>query len=513
MQRLKRGRLGAVLAFVGALGQGACAQQQVEVKPVVSEPLVVEAPKEATVPKGPMTVALLLPMTGEAGSMGARLLHAAQSMLDENDGFGDGVSPAPEAAAASADDIRLLSFDTQGKPEGAVTAAEAAIKAGASLIVGPLFGANAQAVRPILAGAGIPALSLTNTNTAADETLFVLGHAPAQQVERILTLAAQNHQGRVLVVGPDTAYSRLAVNAARGLGGQGVTVVAADLYPPSLDYNALVKRVKGLSRLPADVVLIPAGGLDLVGLSALFQYFTRVGEKQLLGTILWENTRGLEREISLRGGRYVSTRLLRPKVDPETVAVSGLLEAAMDPIGEGDKTAKAGEADAKEALADALMAPDPIPAQPEFEPAEPTPEELARRPRDPDNLEALVMDALALAQVWSADRTVSLRDHLTRVQGFEGASGRFRLRPDGTSERSYSVLELTRQGAVLVSAPVERFPGADAAPLKLPLHKVPFVGEPEEPEDGIPGTTGDPAASAPSAASAPTKTTETAPAT
>ncbi|WP_413205232.1 penicillin-binding protein activator [Rhodospirillum sp. A1_3_36] len=506
MQRLKRRRLGAILAFVGALGQGACAQQQVEVKPAPIKPSVVEeAPKQAAVPKGPMTVALLLPMTGEAGRLGARLLHAAQAMLLESEHPGNGATPERQIGVASADDMRLLPFDTQGKPEGAVAAANAAIKAGASLIVGPLFGANAQAVRPVLAAAGIPALSLTNTNAAADETLFVLGHAPAQQVERILTLAAQNNQGRVLVVGPDTAYSRLAATAARGLVGKGVSVVAADLYPPSLDYNALVTRVKGLARLPADVVLIPAGGLDLVGLSSLFQYFTRVGEKQLLGTILWENTRGLEREISLRGGRYISTRLLRPKVDPEVVSAGDLLDAAMDPVGDADKTSKSGEAEAKEALADALMAPDPIPAQPEFEPAEPTAEELARRPRDPDNLEALVMDALALAQVWSKDRTMSLHDYLTAVQGFEGASGRFRLRPDGTSERSYSVLELTRQGAVLVSAPVERFSGAKAAPLKLPRHKVPVAVEVEveEPADNAPGPAGDPAASAAPAKAAP----------
>ncbi|MCF8479319.1 MAG: penicillin-binding protein activator [Rhodospirillum sp.] len=493
MPRLKQGRLGAVLALMGALGLGACAQQpRPEVKPAPKPEPVVEAPKEAPVPKGPMTVALLLPLTGEAGGVGAQLLHAAQAMLMEETDLGSTVASAAASsgvsAAASSADIRLVPFDTRGRPEGAVAAAEAAVKAGASLVVGPLFGANAQAVRPVLAEAGIPALSLTNTYAAAGDSLFVLGHAPEPQVERILTLAMENHQGRVLVVGPDTAYGRLALSAARGMAAKGVTVVDADLYPASLNYNSLVGRVRGLARKPADVVLIPASGIDLVGLSSLFQYFTQVGEKQLLGTILWENTRAVEREISLRGGRYVSTRLLRPKVDAASLSLGGLLDGAMDPSGDpaGESTGKvgevgSGEAEAKKVLAEALMAPDPIPAPPEFEAAEPKPEDLTLPPREPDNMEALVMDAVALAQVWSKDRAMPLRDYLTGGQGFEGASGRFRLLPDGTSERSYSVLELTRQGAVLVSAPVDHFPGTSAAPVSLPRHLIPQMGQQNAP--------------------------------
>jgi hypothetical protein len=471
-----RWRLGAALTLAGGLALGACAPQTPQIKPMAKPAEVVEAtpaPAPAPVPTGPVTIALLAPMSGPAAAVGQSLRVAAETMLTGPEGGAD----AP----------RLLVLDTQGTPEAAAEAAKAAVAAGAHLVVGPLFGANAPAVRPILAAAGIPALSPTNTLAAAGDSLFVMGHAPQPQVERIVGQAAENGQTRVLVVGPDTAYARLSVEAVRQMADKGVVLVATDLYPANLNYNSLVARVKGLARQPGDVVLIPAGGVPLVGLSSLFQYFTQVGEKQLLGTVLWEETKSLEREISLRGGRYLSTRVERPvATEPEAT-----LETAPEDLA---------SVQSADALGDALMTAEAPSAEPEEAPlveeAPAEPKTLggleagvelevdpSTLPRKPDNLEALVMDAVALGRLWSGNRDEPLVDYLTEPRGFQGASGLFRMTKDGQVHRSYSVFELTRQGAVLVGAPLERFPGATEAPVLLPTADIPPRGRIDAPAE------------------------------
>jgi ABC-type branched-subunit amino acid transport system substrate-binding protein len=85
--------------------------------------------------------------------------------------------------------------------------------------------------------------------------------------------------------------------------------------------------------------------------------------------------------------------------------------------------------------------------------AAPAPDDLAafqRRFRDifgrsPDPLAALAYDATALAVVAArdlSDRSFA-RETLINAQGFSGATGLFRLRPDGVADHGLAVLEVS----------------------------------------------------------------------
>ena len=74
----------------------------------------------------------------------------------------------------------------------------------------------------------------------------------------------------------------------------------------------------------------------------------------------------------------------------------------------------------------------------------------------------LAYDATALAAVLATgieERPVADfgRVALLNPDGFAGTDGIFRLRPDGATERGYSVIEVHRQGGFTVDASPDRF--------------------------------------------------------
>jgi branched-chain amino acid transport system substrate-binding protein len=99
--------------------------------------------------------------------------------------------------------------------------------------------------------------------------------------------------------------------------------------------------------------------------------------------------------------------------------------------------------------------------------AAPAPDDLAafqNRFRDtygraPAELAALAYDATALAVVVArdlADRTFA-STNLINAEGFAGASGLFRLRPDGLTEHGLAVLEVSGGSARMIDPPPTRF--------------------------------------------------------
>jgi hypothetical protein len=66
----------------------------------------------------------------------------------------------------------------------------------------------------------------------------------------------------------------------------------------------------------------------------------------------------------------------------------------------------------------------------------------------PPRVASLAYDATALAAVLGKQRPADFSQAaLTQSAGFAGIDGIFRLRPDGTAERGFSVMEVTRNGS------------------------------------------------------------------
>src|SRR5476651_1401481 len=103
--------------------------------PVQTQPLSGSAAVGETLGTGPVRIGMILPLTqgGGPSSVGVSLRNAAQLAVEES----------------GASDVTLMILDDHSTPEGAAQAAQAAIGAGAELIVGPLFSPSVREVAKV----------------------------------------------------------------------------------------------------------------------------------------------------------------------------------------------------------------------------------------------------------------------------------------------------------------------------------------------------------------------------
>jgi branched-chain amino acid transport system substrate-binding protein len=381
--------------------------------------LVPEAPKsELPLEVEERKVAILLPLSGRGASIGRALLEAAQIALFET----------------AEDDLELLIFDTQGTVLGAEDAARLAIADGARLILGPLFGASAEAVRPVAAAAGVSVVSFSNNQDIAGGGVYVFGFLPDQQVRRVIRYAAAAGHARIGALVPSSGFGELVVAAARVTVEQvGGSVVRATYYDPSetelgplirefADYDSrksalatqksilsgksdqisrrALKRLGGMDTLgdpPFDAVLLPAGDPELRGIAPLLAYYdVDPARIRLLGSALWDKARGLGTEPALVGGWYA--------------APAPALRLVFE-----EKYQRA----------------------------------FAKRP---PRLASLGYDAmlLAVALTYAEEGADYSTAALTDTNGFAGVDGIFRLLADGTNQRGLAVLEISERGARVI---------------------------------------------------------------
>jgi ABC-type branched-subunit amino acid transport system substrate-binding protein len=138
-------------------------------------------------------VALLVPLTGTYGAVGAVLVNAAKLAFPGGAGL----------------DVR----DTGGTPQGAAQAAQAAIAAGDGVILGPLTSPEVHAVAPLAQAAGVNELAFTNDGSVAAPGVWAMGITPMEQVQRIVQYA--NSQGRTQLAAllPDTDFGHRLADA------------------------------------------------------------------------------------------------------------------------------------------------------------------------------------------------------------------------------------------------------------------------------------------------------------
>jgi hypothetical protein len=244
----------------------------------------------------------------------------------------------------------------------------------------------------------------------------VVRHALDQGIERFAGLA------------PDDAYGRTAMRALQSaVVEQGGVMGEVQFYPPTLDdpssvvseiadyqerraaldaerrileqmgeedevAQAVLKQIEPLDTFgepPFDAIMIADGGDRLRSVASLLTFYDVDPERvRFLGTIRWQDDERVLSEEALAGGWYAAS-------SPEAFqAFEQRFEAAFD--------------------------------------------------KPPEQLASLAYDATALAVIVQRD----LKDRrfspqsLTDSEGFAGATGLFRLRPDGLAQHGLAVLEV-----------------------------------------------------------------------
>jgi len=377
-----------------------------------------------TRPRGAKSrVALLLPLSGREAVLGAALLDAAQLAVFE----------------VADKSFELMPFDSGDTPAGAIAAAEKAIAAQVSLILGPVFASATTAIAPMAADAGINVISFSNDRSIAGGNIFVMGLLPAPQIVRAVGYAASKDILRFAIFAPDTDYGRLIADALRQASEQaGGTIVLERFYSPQTadlapevrrlgDYDRRRGRAQAQQRqagtaprrpnqvedmedLPFQALILPEFGERLKSLAPLLPFYG-VDKVKLIGTSQWDDP-SLFNEPALFGAWYAAP------ASAERAAFVQRYERAFG--------------------------------------------------RRPHRLASLAYDATALAAVLARQPVLASAGSssefsaatLQQPSGFQGVDGIFRFGADGAVERGLAMFEIVRRGQRVIDPAPESFAGA-----------------------------------------------------
>lgn len=399
---------GALAALTGAAPTGQAPVQSMA------------APSAAPVPAalaGKKTVAMLLPLSGQAAGLGQGMLDAAMLATYE----------------MGIDDLVLRPYDTGGSPEMALQAAQRAVGEGAQMLLGPLYGAEAREVGRLIGGSGINAVAFSNDRSVAGGGVNIMGFLPEAQVFRVIAYARSKQIERFAVLAPRNEYGDAIVNGLQAaLQTYGGALVDVQLYDPGTeDFNPAVRALAKYDGKRRAAIQQLQGKNDAASKAELRKLQDQISSEMGFDAVL----------VAESGARLRALAPLLPYYDIDPAKIRVLGTALWDEPGLGNEPALVGAW---------FAAPPPAPRQ-EFE-------KLFEQTfkRRPPRLAALAYDAAALAAVMSRSRGFT-SDAITQPSGFAGVDGIFRFRPDGLIERGMAVLEILPRGTKVIDPAPESF--------------------------------------------------------
>ncbi|MES1972424.1 MAG: penicillin-binding protein activator [Pseudomonadota bacterium] len=231
-------------------------------------------------------VALLVPLAGAAAGLGQSLANATQlALLDTKN-----------------ERVRITTYDTSG---GAAAAAQKALAEGNRLILGPLLAEDVRAVAPIARRAGVPVISFSNDTTAAGNGAYLMGYAPAQSIERVVTYARGQGVSDFAGLVPNGTYGERAstafLRAVESAGGQVRTLQTYDRGGGAIA-SAITRMAQNS---PYEAVLIADNGATAAAAVPLIRK-NGGGAAHVLGTDLWNTDSSIAGRPALNGAWFAS---------------------------------------------------------------------------------------------------------------------------------------------------------------------------------------------------------------
>ena len=349
-------------------------------------------------PSQPVPVALLVP----GGSGSADLEWLARSLRN---------SARMAAADAQGARIDLRIYDTGGSTEQAVARANEAVAAGAKIIVGPLFAEAANAVALAMKPHDVNVLSFSNNAEIAGGNLFVLGNTFGSVADRLVGYGVRQGKRRILEVAEDDVAGQIGGRAIEGaIARNGASLAGKVSHPVSQ------QGIDGVT--PQIAAAAKSGQIDAIFMTAnqgaVLPYLTdslaaagvTSEVTQFMGLTRWDEP---------------SSRLTLPGVQGGWFALPDIGRQA-----QFDARYRAAHGEA------------------------------------PHRLGGLAYDGVAAiaALARAGKRNALMKSGLTQSSGFQGVSGAFRLRPDGTNQRTLSVATIRGNRVVILEPAPSGFRGA-----------------------------------------------------
>ena len=345
----------------------------------------------------PVAVALLIPRGGSA----------SDNLLAQN------LENAARLAIRDLDGVQidLRVYGTAGSAANASSAAAQAVSDGAKIILGPVYGEAANAAGLAAAQGGVNVLSFSNNPTIAGGNVFVLGPTFSNTADRLVGYAKRNGKDRIVVLHSDDVAGQLGRNAIQqAISANGATLAGTVDY--ALSQEAVVAAVPRVRST-----------IDSSGANAVFMTTSSATALPLFAQLL------PEAGVTSATSQYIG--LTRWDIPAQTLTLPGIQGgwfALPDP----------GASSAFEQKYSGAYGSSPHP------------------------LAGLAFDGIAAvgALVKTGKGDALTGASLTQGAGFQGATGIFRLRPDGTNQRGLAVATIRNQGVVILENAPKAFGGA-----------------------------------------------------
>jgi ABC-type branched-subunit amino acid transport system substrate-binding protein len=342
--------------------------------------------------KAPVKIALLLPLggMGETAAVAKSMKQGAEMALFElND-----------------PNVQLITKDDGGTAAGARAAADAAIKEGAEIIVGPLLSQSVTGAAPVARQANVPMLAFSNDTQVAGRGVYLMSFLAEEQVERVVSYAASQGKRRFAALIPDDAYGNVVeLTFRRAVERSGGQVAIVQRYPQTA--NGMLEPAKRVmdaikrgeeEMSPIDALFVPGGQEALPRIGPVIAYSgIDTNKVKLLGTSAWDFP-SINRDAAFVGGWYPS---------PDPTAWRSFSERFANTFGNA-----------------------------------------------PPRVASLSYDAMGVAIGLSANPPGQrfTAANMTRSSGFSGVDGVVRFGENGLSERGLAVLEVQKFGTAVVDA-------------------------------------------------------------
>lgn len=134
-------------------------------------------------------VAILMPLTGEEEEIGKQYIKLIKMGLSDR----------------AKTQIKVVSYDTNLMLEDSI---DKIIAQGTDIIIGPLYSATTKKVTAKIRGKGITLISLSNDPVLAENQVFVFGHAPMRQLEKMTHFLLNNEYKNYILLLPAGYHSQ-----------------------------------------------------------------------------------------------------------------------------------------------------------------------------------------------------------------------------------------------------------------------------------------------------------------
>lgn len=233
-------------------------------------------------------VAMLLPLSGKASSVGQGLQNAAMMALEDTKNS----------------HLEVRFYDTKSSPEGALSALDEALKNHTQMILGPLLSEEVSAISDKAGSYGVPVISFSTSPQVLKKGVYTLGLLASEQIRSIISYAAEKGRKQIAVVVPDSSAGlNIAREAVYAAANQHIAVTTIAFYEPStLEFSNLVQEINKAGNF--DTVLIAETGSRLKAIAGTFGYYdVAYPDVLFIGTSVWENT-NLTKETTLYNAVY-----------------------------------------------------------------------------------------------------------------------------------------------------------------------------------------------------------------